>query len=247
MSPVAFRQHLGPMKPTRVRRRAYVHSLGDLEIIERGDVVSETEFAGRGPAPPDIVSCDIVIQRQPLGDGSSPSSQPMRLRVPREWLQRAVGSWNSSEAGSSQPDAVAVGDLTLLHLSHVARRIGTAHENHAPSWLRTTCRRIVQNVRIARLPALARIAGVHPVHLSRTFRRFFGTTFTKARHTLRLQHATEAIIHTSRPIAQIAVDHGFSDQGHLTRALTKATGLTPGYLRRKARTSAARTSRGGAE
>ena len=244
MSPIAFRPHLEAMTPL-VRRRIHVHSIGDLEIVERGMVVSDAEFAARGPTPADIVSCDIVIERETLGDERSPSTQPMRLRVPRDWLERAANACVGPEGGDRYPDGIAIGDLTLVRLAQVARGAGIEPDSRAPRWLRHTCHRIAANARDVRLPTLARAAGVHPVHLSRTFRRFFGTTITQARHSLRLRRATEAIVRSSRPIAQIAVDHAFADQSHLTRALTKATGLTPGYLRRKARTSAVRPSRGG--
>ncbi|MEO1086944.1 MAG: AraC family transcriptional regulator, partial [Acidobacteriota bacterium] len=38
-----------------------------------------------------------------------------------------------------------------------------------------------------------------------------------------------------RPIADIAVEAGFSDQSHLTRAFKAAFGITPGAWRRRRR------------
>ena len=238
------------MKPSRlVRRRIHAQAVGDLTILERGDVVSDAEFAARGPRPADIVTCAIVVRHESLGDERGVIARPMRLRIPRQWLERSFGqpTENDTNTDPSEPEAIAVGDVTIIDSGRLARLVGTGHANSAPGWLRDTRQRIAGDLRNAPLPVLARLAGVHPVHLSRMFRRVFGTTITNVRQTLKLQRATQAIVCSSRTIAQIAADHGFADQGHLTRALRKAAGLTPGYLRRKAQNTEGRSPRGGAE
>ncbi|MFE7620297.1 helix-turn-helix transcriptional regulator [Streptomyces sp. NPDC057496] len=48
---------------------------------------------------------------------------------------------------------------------------------------------------------------------------------------LRLERARQALLNTNRPIADIAVEHGFADQSHLTRMMRRHTGTTPGLLR----------------
>jgi AraC family transcriptional regulator len=164
----------------------------------------------------------------------------MRLRLPRAWLERDSAPLAPRPSDSNeQPKAVAVGALTLLRRSEVARHVGLATMIHMPQWLRDAYQALARTARDAELPTLARAVGVHPVHLSRTFRRFAGSTMTQLRKTLRLERATEAIVRSNRPIAQIASEHGFADQSHLTRALRNATGLTPASLRRKARAAAA--------
>ena len=224
--------HSGP----RIRRHVSVYSVGDLDIIERGPVVTDVEFAARNPGLGDVVACDVVVREQTLGVAVPGPTRVMRLCVPREWVERSGNPCADTDSESrGQPEALAIGDLTLIRATQIARAVGVHRETSTPVWIREVCRRITRDVRGANLPALARAAGVHPVHLSRTFRRFVGTTITRARHTLRLQRAVEAIIRSNRTIAQIAGEHGFADQGHFTRALVKATGRTPGYLRRKAR------------
>jgi AraC-like DNA-binding protein len=224
-------------RPPVVRRHVRVYSIGDLEIVERGPVVTDAEFAARGAAPVDVVTCEIIVRQASLGVRAPSPARPMTLRVPREWLEAATDPCVPSLTGSRDglTETVAVGDVTLVHKSALARSAGVVQLYTAPVWLRETCQRIAANLRDARLSRLARSARVHPVHLSRTFRRFFGTTLTKLRRTLRLQRACEAIVRSERALARIAFDHGFSDQGHLTRTLRKSIGITPGQLRRKAR------------
>lgn len=81
------------------------------------------------------------------------------------------------------------------------------------------------------LPEVARIAAVHPVHLAQTFRRFNQTTVGGYLRRLRVERARRELSETSVPIARIAVDCGFSDQSHLTRAFRREFGLTPQRFR----------------
>ncbi len=105
-----------------------------------------------------------------------------------------------------------------------------------PTWHRY--RRLVDEVREAidedvrlHLRELAELAGVSAYDLSRTFRLVTGLTVSRYRLRLRLQHAIERLFAGDDDLARIAVDVGFSDQAHFTRALRDETGLTPGVLR----------------
>jgi AraC-like DNA-binding protein len=55
---------------------------------------------------------------------------------------------------------------------------------------------------------------------------------------VRLERVREWLLHTNQPIAQIALAAGYSDQNALTRAMRKASGITPAALRRQAKESA---------
>jgi AraC family transcriptional regulator len=87
------------------------------------------------------------------------------------------------------------------------------------------------------LSGIARHAEVHPVHLARQFRRVQGCTVGDFIRALRLQRATELLLDTEEPIAQIATACGFSDQAHLTRLLKAALGVPPSKLRARLGTS----------
>jgi AraC family transcriptional regulator len=73
-------------------------------------------------------------------------------------------------------------------------------------------------------------AGVHPVHVSRSFRSTLGCTFREYLTLTRLRRATDLLKRSPRDITEIAVACGFSDHAHFTRTFKRATGLTPsGY------------------
>lgn len=85
------------------------------------------------------------------------------------------------------------------------------------------------------LHALAGQAGVHPVHLSRVFRRHYGGTIRAYVHRLRVLHACRLISRDEQSLAEAAIDSGFCDQSHMNRVFAAVTGMTPAAYRRAAR------------
>jgi AraC family transcriptional regulator len=81
------------------------------------------------------------------------------------------------------------------------------------------------------LAAVARIVGVHPVHLSRSFRRFLRCTFGEHQAKLRVRQAFELLRKRDRSIADVAYSCGFADHAHLCRVFKDSTGLTPSTFR----------------
>lgn len=81
------------------------------------------------------------------------------------------------------------------------------------------------------LDGLAAEAGVHPVHLSRAFRRFHGRTPGEYLLDLRVRHVCERLADPDIPLADLALEAGFADQSHCTRVFKRLTGTTPGAFR----------------
>lgn len=82
-----------------------------------------------------------------------------------------------------------------------------------------------------RLAEAARAAGVHRVHLSRSFAQAFGTTFSDYRRRAMTARAAQALLSGGGDLRAVAQDAGFADQSHMTRAVAAATGATPRRLR----------------
>ena len=66
--------------------------------------------------------------------------------------------------------------------------------------------------------------------LARQFRIALGTTPHRYLLMRRLELARE-LIHNGRPLVDVALDTGFADQAHFTRAFRSAFGLTPARYR----------------
>lgn len=79
---------------------------------------------------------------------------------------------------------------------------------------------------------LAEIAGVHPVHLARGYRRWLGAAPGDRLRTRRLERAADLLMRGRESIGEIALASGFCDQSHLNRQFLKAYGVTPGEFAR---------------
>jgi AraC family transcriptional regulator len=82
-----------------------------------------------------------------------------------------------------------------------------------------------------RINSLARRHGVSPEHASRAFARRFGMNPARFRAEQRLQTALQALTESALSLAQIAVQAGYADQAHFSRAIAAATDLPPARLR----------------
>jgi AraC-like DNA-binding protein len=81
------------------------------------------------------------------------------------------------------------------------------------------------------LERLAKVAGIGPFHLVRSFKRAYGMTPHAWQIQCRLVGARD-LIDRGEPLAVAAASAGFCDQSHLTSRFRRAYGITPGEYRR---------------
>ena len=84
-----------------------------------------------------------------------------------------------------------------------------------------------------RIYDIAEAFGLKPYQFSRRFKASFGENPKEFIARARLAKAQELLINTDTPLAQIALDCGFSAQSHMTSAFKKYLGATPAAYRRK--------------
>lgn len=83
------------------------------------------------------------------------------------------------------------------------------------------------------LESLADIAGMSKFHFLRSFRELTGLTPHAYLTQKRLAKAFSMLKDTDKPVTEIAVECGFSDQPHFIRCFKKLWGTTPGKVTRK--------------
>jgi AraC-like DNA-binding protein/quercetin dioxygenase-like cupin family protein len=83
--------------------------------------------------------------------------------------------------------------------------------------------------------AVAMRVGVHPVYLARVCRRQLGCTVQQYVRQRRVLAAWRSWDGEEKPLAAIALEVGFADQAHMTRAFVEQLGVSPGRLRRWSR------------
>lgn len=79
---------------------------------------------------------------------------------------------------------------------------------------------------------IAKTLGIHPVTLSKGFKKFYGETISDRMRKIKLDRAIQFLLNSSKSITEIAHECGFSDQSHLLRTCKSYTGYQPKNLRR---------------
>jgi AraC family transcriptional regulator len=127
---------------------------------------------------------------------------------------------------------LAIEGLVMQMLAALARTRARICHGAPPPWLQRVISRLHAGLgEDDGLRDLAAVARVHPVHLSRAFRRFTGLTFGEYVQRLRVQGACRHMLNSSLTLGEIASLAGFADQSHLTNVFRTITGFTPAVLR----------------
>jgi AraC family transcriptional regulator len=101
-----------------------------------------------------------------------------------------------------------------------------------PAWLKTAHELIKdgcsESIRIAEIAATV---GVHPLHLARTFRRFFNCSPGEYLRKSRIELASNLLLNSRKTLAEIALISGYADQSQFTHSFKQSTGITPAKFR----------------
>ena len=82
------------------------------------------------------------------------------------------------------------------------------------------------------LTSLAAVAGLHPTHFARSFRKNTGLTVGEYVRHRRIGRAQQLMSsNPSMGLSRIAAESGFADHAHLTRTFRQIAGTTPGVYR----------------
>jgi AraC family transcriptional regulator len=157
--------------------------------------------------------------------------------VARALGRRLARDEGSGAAATDAAAELAVDGYAFELLAQCARRLGVRGAPGAPpAWLRRA--RELLHDRLTAPPGLAELAreaGVHRAHLARAFRDHYGLTPGDYVRVARAERARALIVRTRAPLSRVALEVGFADQSHMTRALRRAYGASPGLLRAGAR------------
>ena len=137
----------------------------------------------------------------------------------------------------AEPDDVSAlaAEALLLELLAAMGRQTIPRASGAP-WLRRVEEAL--RTRFAEpigLHEAAAVAGVHPVHVARVFRRHHGCSIGEFVRRARIDAARSELADGNSPIAEIALRLGFADQSHFHRTFKNITGLTPSEFRARTR------------
>lgn len=125
---------------------------------------------------------------------------------------------------------IAVEGILLELFASIHRK--SDGEPRAPAWLRRTVERLRSESQPVTVAELAREAGVHPGHLSRTFVRHLHRRPAEYQRYVRIDRAMDLLRSTQLTIGSIALQLGFYDETHFGRVFKQVTGWTPSAFRK---------------
>lgn len=156
-----------------------------------------------------------------------PEPDPASARL----VAQAVRSGRSPSPGSALR-ARGYAELATAELVDRHGDVGLVSSSRRPeieAALRLMDRDLSEYLDIA---TLARSANLSPKHFARCFKDVVGVPPMAYLQALRLSRARAALATTRRTAVAIAVEHGFADAAHFSRAFKRTYGLTPTSFRR---------------
>jgi AraC family transcriptional regulator len=219
--------------PPNLSQPRHTHALASLSFVLRGSYLESYGAGGitRGPSTivfhPPQESHAVQYQSKPVRilsvqiDSAKLSylkeraivfdSRVSRCSATIDWLgQRLYQEFSRADSFS----ALALEGLIFEILAE-GSRAGNRPNERSPRWLRRAEEFLHDNFTTSfNFEDVARIAGVHPVHLARVFRKTHGSTIGEYVRRLRLEFAARQIVTTEVRLGEIAIASGFADQSH---------------------------------
>jgi AraC family transcriptional regulator len=168
-----------------------------------------------------------------IDDGIPSPNEPTIVQDER-MVALAARVYQEMHADSPQSvSGLVIESIALEVLAQSARWKRKRADRYPPRWLGQVREFLTTDLAtVPDLQTLAVVAGVHRVHVARTFRDHLGCTVGDYVRRLRVRRASELLTSTAIPLSEVAMRAGFFDQSHMTRVVKQFLGITPAALRR---------------
>lgn len=127
---------------------------------------------------------------------------------------------------------LAIEGLALELVAELSRQSDPVSERKLPRWLERA-KEILHAYfsETLGLASIAKTVDVHPAHLAREFRKFYGCTPGEYQRALRIEFACSKLSTSGIPLIEISLAAGFSHQAHFSRVFKRHIGITPTQFR----------------
>ncbi|SHG83986.1 helix-turn-helix transcriptional regulator [Marivita hallyeonensis] len=210
---------------TTVPRGEFVY-LRQGETLRIGNIIGETgQYLSEG-----LIIDDAVIERFLRVHPNPPHARELRKGEMACGFRDAFSHVVASLRSPALPDRITthrMQELLLWLQFH-----GVAHRIHSSDALKHRLRKLLEGdvAHPWKAPDVARALAMSEATLRRALSRE-GTSFSRVLRDVRVTFALSRIQTTQQPLAQIALECGFSSQSRLSEAFKTRFGITPGRLR----------------
>ncbi|MDQ6800821.1 MAG: AraC family transcriptional regulator [Acidobacteriota bacterium] len=143
-------------------------------------------------------------------------------------LMNLYGEFRHADACSS----LAIQGLILQLLAGLSRTDCSDGERVREPWVGRVTEILRDRFRShLTLEEIAAEVGASPLRVSAVFRRVYHRSIAEEQRRLRVEFASQRLRDRDASLADIALEAGFSDQPHFSRAFKQVTGMTPARFR----------------
>jgi AraC family transcriptional regulator len=158
---------------------------------------------------------------------SSPKFTPLLCGEETVWL--CVHLYRAFRAGTV--DSLQVEEACVQMVERCAQ-VRITQERTAPKWLERAEDLLHANFGTqVTLDGVAKELSLHPIHLSRVFRKKYGCTLGEYVNRLRVQQVCAEMSRGWPALDELALSAGFADQSHMGRVFRAYVGETPARFR----------------
>jgi AraC family transcriptional regulator len=220
--------------PPMLRQAAHSHAAPSIAMLLSGRI---EEQAGAEAAVVEAGSTGIKpdgLRHSNLYGPEGAILLTLTLRDHRLWAGTQAKGWGWGRtatetrrlAAAALARRLSFADLVPELLSAEAMPAGSTR---VPDWL-AEIRSQLAEAPGSKVSELAARAGVHRVHLSRSFTRCYGESIGAFRLRRKAEIALRGLLYEGVAAASAANDGGFADQSHFVRTIRRALGTTPAQL-----------------
>ncbi|MEO0468422.1 MAG: helix-turn-helix transcriptional regulator [Bacteroidota bacterium] len=123
-------------------------------------------------------------------------------------------------------------EVLLLQLCENMQRVERKKDKE-PDWVHNLRQLLYEEPGDVSLASLSQKLGVHPVHISRAFPKYFASSLGAYLRQLKIKQALPYVMNQQYSLTEIAAICGFSDQSHFTRTFKYYLHQTPRDFRKQ--------------
>jgi len=224
--------HTGGYGALQYRGASWANPPGSLNLVEPGEVHSNTAGAPRGC---DFLKLDFdpslfaaMAREVSRADALPAFAQPTIFEpvTVRQYIRLHRTLANGADRIEQQSEFLAF--LATLLQRHTRQRVALRQAGREVRAVRQVRDFLTDNYREKiNLAQLSELTGLSPFHLTRVFAREIGMPPHAFLNQVRVSRA-KAMLRNGVPISRVAMETGFADQSHFTRTFRRLVRVPPG-------------------